>query len=64
MAWWEFYYQELPFVSPWPVASQEFYYMQMVLGFVPGYIFVAYLLMLIYYKMKVYSIYEYLKDRF
>lgn len=46
------------------VKTQEFYYMQMVLGFVPGYIFVAYLLMPIYYKMKVYSIYEYLKDRF
>ena len=46
------------------VKTQEFYYMQMVLGFVPGYIFVAYILMPIYYKMKVYSIYEYLKDRF
>ena len=46
------------------VKTQEFYYMQMVLGFVPGYIFVAYVLMPIYYKMKVYSIYEYLKVRF
>ncbi len=46
------------------VKDQEFYYMQMVLGFVPGYLFVAYVLMPIYYKMKVYSIYEYLKDRF
>ena len=46
------------------VKAQEFYYMQMVLGFVPGYIFVAYILMPIYYKMKVYSIYEYLKVRF
>ncbi len=46
------------------VKAKEFYYMQMVLGFVPGYFFVAYVLMPIYYKMKVYSIYEYLKDRF
>ena len=36
--------------------------MQMVLGFVPGYI-LFYILMPIYYKM-IYSIYEYLKDRF
>ncbi len=46
------------------VQEKEFYYMQMVLGFVPGYFFVAYVLMPIYYRMKVYSIYEYLKDRF
>ena len=46
------------------VKAKEFYYMQMVLGFVPGYFFVAYVLMPIYYRMKVYSIYEYLKDRF
>ena len=46
------------------VKAKEFYYLQMVLGFVPGYFFVAYVLMPIYYRMKVYSIYEYLKDRF
>ena len=46
------------------VKAKEFYYMQMVLGFVPGYFFVAYVLMPIYYRMKLYSIYEYLKDRF
>ena len=46
------------------VAKTEFYYMQMVLGYVPGYLFVAYVLMPIYYKMKVYSIYDYLKERF
>ncbi len=46
------------------VKAKEFYYMQMVLGFVPGYFFIAYVLMPIYYRMKVYSIYEYLKDRF
>ena len=46
------------------VAEKEFFYMQMVLGYVPGYIFVAYVLMPIYYDMKLYSIYEYLNERF
>ena len=45
------------------VASKEFFYMQMVLGYVPGYLFIAYVLMPIYYKLKVYSIYEYLGTR-
>ena len=46
------------------VAENEFYYMQMVLGYVPGYFVVAYLLMPIYYRMNLYSIYEYLLHRF
>ena len=46
------------------VKDQEFFYMQMVLGYVPGYLFISYVLLPIYYKMKVYSIYEYLKQRF
>ncbi len=46
------------------VQKNEFFYMQMVLGYVPGYLFVAYILMPIYYNLKVFSIYEYLKDRF
>ncbi|MBJ04717.1 MAG: sodium:solute symporter [Flavobacteriales bacterium] len=46
------------------VKFKEFYYMQMVLGYVPGYFFVAYILMPIYYKMNLYSIYEYLLSRF
>ena len=45
------------------VESKEFFYMQMVLGYVPGYLFIAYVLMPIYYKLKVYSIYEYLGNR-
>ena len=45
------------------VEKTEFFYMQMVLGYVPGYLFIAYVLMPIYYKLKVYSIYEYLKLR-
>ena len=46
------------------VGESEFFYMQMVLGYVPGYLFISYVLLPIYYKMKVYSIYEYLKERF
>ena len=40
------------------VEDQQFFYMQMVLGYVPGYLFVAYVLMPIYYKMKVYSFFQ------
>ena len=46
------------------VEEKQFFYMQMVLGYVPGYLFVAYVLMPIYYNLKVYSIYQYLKERF
>jgi len=46
------------------VEKTEFFYMQMVLGYVPGYLFIAYVLMPIYYKLNVYSIYEYLSNRF
>ena len=46
------------------VEKNQFFYLQMVLGYVPGYLFVAYILMPIYYKMNIYSIYEYLKLRF
>ena len=49
---------------PGMVEKGEFFYMEMVLGFVPGYLFIAYVLMPIYYKMNVYSIYGYLKKRF
>lgn len=45
------------------VEKTEFFYMQMVLGYVPGYLFIAYVLMPIYYRLQVYSIYEYLKIR-
>ena len=40
------------------VEKNQFFYLQMVLGYVPGYLFVAYILMPIYYKMNIYSIYE------
>ena len=44
--------------------ASGFLYMQMVLGYVPGYLFIAYVLLPVFYKMNVYSIYEYLKNRF
>ena len=46
------------------VKTNEFFYIQMVLGYIPGYLFVARVLIPIYYKLNVYSIYEYLKKRF
>jgi Na+/proline symporter len=39
-------------------------YLQMVLGFMLGYVFIAYVLMPIYYKLQVTSIYTYLQRRF
>ena len=44
--------------------SNQFSYMQAVLGYFIGYLIITYILMPIYYKMNVVSIYEYLKDRF
>lgn len=53
------------FISvPGWVESSKFNYFQVVLGYFIGYIIVAYLLMPIYYKFNVTSIYEYLKVRF
>lgn len=44
--------------------NMEFAYMQMVLGYLVGYLIIATVLMPIYYKLKVISIYEYLDSRF
>lgn len=53
------------FVSvPGMVGSQDMTYMQMVLGFILGYIFVAYALLPLYYKLNLISIYGYLEQRF
>lgn len=53
------------FVSvPGMVQNAAFSYMQMVLGFTVGQIIVAYLLLPIYYKLNLTSIYEYLQQRF
>lgn len=45
-------------------SNQAFSYMQVVLGYLLGYIVIAQLLLPLYYKMRLSSIYEYLKTRF
>lgn len=50
-------------VPGWVEASQ-FSYMQVVLGYFVGYIIVAYVLLPLYYKQNVTSIYQYLEERF
>ena len=53
------------FISvPGSVAGDSFSYMQMVLGFTVGQMVVAFVLIPLFYKMKVVSLYEYLDDRF
>ncbi len=46
------------------VDGKSFGYMQMVFGYIIGYLLIAYVLMPIYYKWNYTSIYTYLKDRF
>lgn len=45
-------------------ASNQFSYMQAVLGYFFGYLIISFVLLPIYYRMNLTSIYEYLKDRF
>ena len=53
------------FISiPGWVGATNFYYFQMVLGYLVGYYIIAYVLMPVYYRMNVISIYTYLKERF
>ncbi|WP_196891845.1 sodium:solute symporter [Aureivirga marina] len=53
------------FISvPGWVKASEFSYMQIVFGYLLGYIAIAYILLPIYYKLQVTSIYEYLETRF
>ncbi len=53
------------FISvPGWVASSEFSYMQVVFGYFIGYLITSYVLMPIYYRQNVTSIYEYLDSRF
>ena len=49
---------------PGAVANDSFSYMQMVLGYLPGYMFIAFVLMPIYYKLNLTTIYGYLGQRF
>ncbi|HJG87938.1 sodium:solute symporter [Barnesiella viscericola] len=53
------------FISvPGMVAASGFSYLQMVLGFVVGQLLIAYVLVPLFYRMNVVSIYEYLETRF
>lgn len=53
------------FVSvPGMVGQFDMTYMQMVLGFFPGYLIVAFVLLPLYYKLNLTSIYGYLEQRF
>ncbi len=49
---------------PGMVGVSAFGYMQMCLGFIAGYLIIAYVLTPIFFKMNVVSIYEYLENRF
>jgi Na+/proline symporter len=53
------------FISvPGAVGTKAFSYFQMVLGYTVGYFFIATVLMPLYYKLNLISIYQYLKTRF
>jgi solute:Na+ symporter, SSS family len=53
------------FISvPGWVISSKFYYMQMVFGYILGYAAIVHILLPIYYKLKLTSIYTYLDNRF
>ena len=53
------------FISvPGWVAESQFSYMQVVFGYLVGYFVIAFILMPIYYRFNVTSIYEYLEQRF
>src|SRR5688572_235866 len=53
------------FVSvPGAVGSSNFYYFQVVLGYLLGYAVIAFVLIPLYYKMNLTSIYTYLERRF
>ena len=55
----------ITFISvPGDVGKFEFTYFQVVLGYMFGYVIVALILLPIYYKLNLTSIYEYLKERF
>lgn len=53
------------FISvPGEVANSNFYYFQVVLGYLVGYFVIAKVLLPLYYKLNLVSIYTYLEERF
>jgi len=53
------------FVSvPGMVGNNSFYFFQFIMGNVVGYLFITFVLIPLYYRLKLVSIYGYLKDRF
>src|SRR5881392_3184573 len=53
------------FVSvPGSVGTGNFFYYQVVLGYLIGYMVIAFVLLLLYYRMNLTSIYTYLEKRF
>ncbi len=53
------------FISvPGWVNNSQFAYMQMVLGYLPGYMLIAFVLMPLYYRLQLTTIYTYLGERF
>ena len=53
------------FVSvPGMVGNNNFYFFQFILGNVVGYLFITFVLIPLYYRLKLVSIYSYLKERF
>jgi Na+/proline symporter len=53
------------FISvPGAVETKQFGYFQVVLGYFVGYLVIAYVLLPLYYRLNLTSIYTYLKDRF
>ncbi|TXK73133.1 sodium:solute symporter [Mesonia sp. K4-1] len=53
------------FISvPGWVKDSQFSYMQVVLGYLVGYLVITFVLLPLYYRLNVTSIYEYLKERF
>ena len=53
------------FISvPGLIGGQQFAYMQGVFGFLVGYLIIAFVLLPIYYRLNVTSIYQYLEQRF
>ena len=53
------------FVSvPGMVGNNHFYFFQFILGNVVGYLFITFVLIPLYYRLRLVSIYSYLNDRF